>query len=362
MATGAATYVNPAEQFAVTPQALAETDPLGAGGPPPLNALSLPSVPTTATMAGQIDPGVTSVASPTQLLTGTQQPTGSTASTTLPAITITAPAPSRLKPLTSADIDTTPDPYQAYINAPISLQRFQQGILAAENSKPWQVSSAGARSSWQVLPSTVSDPGFNIEPGDPNNLQDYNRVGQQYSSAMYSKYGPVLGAAAYNWGPKNVDMAVGAYGDPRKGQISYEDFVSKLPPTVQQYIHHVAGGQMALPGQAAGSTVTSAIDPGQTSNPLALQPAQSQADIQAQMKKYMAATAMASLLPQGFAYHPIDFDPFKRAYERGQTRVDPYRASGFETPRVVLGSGQGPSVTAISPAGVTPVTLRRRGS
>lgn len=66
----------------------------------------------------------------------------------------------------------------------------------------------------QVMPDTARDPGFGIRPWDGRTEQDLNRVGQEYSVAMFSRYGGDLAkmAAAYNAGPGRVDEAIRQYG------------------------------------------------------------------------------------------------------------------------------------------------------
>jgi Transglycosylase SLT domain len=244
-----------------------------------------------------------------------------------------------------------------------TLPRFQRGILAAEGSGPTAVNStSGARGSYQVLPSTARDPGFGITPAkDPYDFNELNsQFGPKYSEAMFSKYGPIMGAAAYNWGPGNVDKLLASAGDPRTGKISMDDWVSKLPSSVQHYVHTVAGGDLSLPAQVKqpSTTIATAVSrdatPGVTTNQLSMPTPPDPVD----MKKMWAMMAMQSLLPKGFAFHPVEY-PLEKILAKGRAEPATFQSPGAIRP-VTFGSGQGPSVTAISPEGVPGVGGRGR--
>lgn len=317
-------------------------DPLGAGGPPPANALSLPSVTVRSSLPPDRMSGITPGS-------GVDAPTNGAPADT-PVHGFYPPGQSDRTAVSSA---TAPDPYTSYVGgAPYSLSRFEQGILRAEGGTPGQWNKEGvAYGPYQVTRGTASNPGFGIAPA--NSLADYDRVGKEYLTAMYNKYGPVLGAMGYTKGPKWLDDQISKYGDPSKGQITVPEFVNKVTAgdrDLHNYLNNVAGGKMALPGQAPvnGTQVAQTVDPGDPKNPLALpDPAADQDALQKQFTKML----MTSLLAKGFAFHPIDENPFRAAYQVGRMRSD-YRAGGFERPRVRYGSDQGPTITAISPANV----------
>lgn len=232
----------------------------------------------------------------------------------------------------------------------LTLEGFQQGILRGEGSNIYSVSPKGALGTWQVMPETARNPGFNITPAasltDPNEL---NRVGREYSAAMYNKYGPIIGAAAYNWGPGNVDKLL-LSGDPRKGEISWEAWKNKLPRETQQYLAKVGGGSLAIPDQRnpPGPNIF-ATSTQEQRNPLALP----QQDIQQpDVKGLMAWAMMKALLPPGMGFHPIDYNPFKAAYEKGLTPPSPvdWNRLGGSPARVIIGEAMGaPSTQAYSP-------------
>jgi len=76
-------------------------------------------------------------------------------------------------------------------------------------------STTGATGPMQVLPSTLDDPGYGIEPAKNNSVEEKIRVGEEYFYAMVDKYnGDVfLGTLAYNLGPGNVDKWLNSGGD-----------------------------------------------------------------------------------------------------------------------------------------------------
>jgi len=98
-------------------------------------------------------------------------------------------------------------------------------------------SSAGAIGIAQVMPGTAK------ETAAKNGIEwnetkfkldaDYNlRLGELYHQEQMAKYGnKVIADAAYNAGPGNVDkwLADPKIGDPRKGEVSYEQWVSRIP-------------------------------------------------------------------------------------------------------------------------------------
>jgi Transglycosylase SLT domain len=285
-------------------------------------------------------------------------PTAAPASETSPAAPASETSPAA--PTSSADSSV---PSQM-----MSLSRFQGGILAAEGWHPGQApSSAGAVGPWQLTPGTARDPGFGI-PGitDPYDLHQNNQLGLAYSQKMFDTYGPVIGAAAYNWGPGNMDKYIAKMGDPRKDQVSWNKFLGGLPGDVRGYIGKVAGGQMAIPGQDPPSTAqTAAAAGGDPKNPFVPPPMPDSAD----PKKMMLMMAMQSMLPKGFAFHPVDYDPI-RIFQAGKMPVSP---GSFEAPqgmpRVRYGSGMEPStrglVMPIQPAtgpGMVPEMGRRMPS
>lgn len=223
----------------------------------------------------------------------------------------------------------------------------------------------------------MRSPGLGLEPPDMSDPQAAaNKFAPEYLEALYNRYGGEwpMTAAAWNWGYNNVDKMIAQYGDPRKGQIDMATWVSKLPSQVRDYIHKVAGGQMALPAQTPPAQTETAAVVGRPSvvNPLAIQPQspQSSADLKDMMHKYWTMAALSTLLPAGFAFHKVAYDPRDvLAVAKGQfsgVRGGTMPMSGmprsFGQPvRPVLGAGAGPQVVAYSPAtvpGFEPVRRR----
>lgn len=130
-----------------------------------------------------------------------------------------------------------------------------------ERSADTAVSPKGARSSMQVMPGTSVDPGYGVAPAKDSSLEELNRVGVDYSKAMFAHYdgNPVLASAAYNAGPGKVDQWIKQFGDPRTGAISNEDWVARIPvDETRAYAKRVAGGSL---GQVKDIGATASYQP-----------------------------------------------------------------------------------------------------
>jgi hypothetical protein len=106
-------------------------------------------------------------------------------------------------------------------------------------------SPKGAKYAMQVLDATARNPGFGIKPARDNTPDEYNRVGNEYASALLNRYGdPKLAMIAYNYGPGATDKWLAAGADPRK-----------LPKETQGYIRGVslAGGGEVKHFQGGGT-------------------------------------------------------------------------------------------------------------
>lgn len=119
-------------------------------------------------------------------------------------------------------------------------------------------SSAGAIGVAQVMPATgpiaAKYAGIPWDPVKFKTDKDYNmRLGRAYMDAQVSTFGSVqLGLAAYNAGPGAVQKWLRKYGDPRRGEISIDEFVAKIPYTeTREYVQKITS-------KAGGGTQTSA--------------------------------------------------------------------------------------------------------
>jgi hypothetical protein len=294
---------------------------------------------------------------------------------------------------------TTPGNALSLQSGPMSLDDFKKGILLAEHGGPGVVSPAGAMGRWQVMPGTARSPGLGLQGVDPSDPAAVDKLGEQYAEKLYEKYGPTMGAAAYNWGYGNVDKLIEKYGDPRKGQISIADWVSKLPNgidprtgkynfynDVNHYVNTVGGGQLALAGQMPPSSTATARDvgpgPGDKKSSIQMDDTKFPAPAlptggagagagtapqQMDMQRFWTMAALQSLLPKGFGFHPVDYDPtkpmevlrslggFRGLPMSGVPNLTQARPVGFDP-----GGIRATPVTAISPAGVPPALGRRR--
>jgi soluble lytic murein transglycosylase len=104
-----------------------------------------------------------------------------------------------------------------------------------------QVMSIAAREVKRVYGMRVSLKRVATEP-------DYNQmVGQLYANYLLTRYAGdvVLATAAYNMGPgKNMNQLIARVGDPRRGEISDEDFVHRMHDgETKDYVLRVVYGE-----------------------------------------------------------------------------------------------------------------------
>lgn len=139
------------------------------------------------------------------------------------------------------------DDFQAFIErikqAESRGQRYdKQGNLLT--------SPKGAQGEMQVMPATQRAPGFGVAPVRDNSPDEIARVGRDVLHAFDAKYGGnrMYIAAAYNWGPGNVDKWIAGGAD-----------FNKLPRETQRYLQQVAPEAWAQSrGQRPSATATAA--------------------------------------------------------------------------------------------------------
>jgi hypothetical protein len=103
-------------------------------------------------------------------------------------------------------------------------------VQTESGGNPAAVSPKGAIGAWQVMPNTVTDPGFGVQPAKDKSPAELDRVGREYFGAMSQRYGsPTLGAIAYNMGPKATE-------DWLKKGAKFED----LPAETRHYVGKVS--------------------------------------------------------------------------------------------------------------------------
>lgn len=109
------------------------------------------------------------------------------------------------------------------------------------------VSPKGAFGRAQLMPATADYMARKM--GDPSLAQRARTdpavneaLGKGYLSEQLQKYGsPTLALAAYNAGPGAVDEWLSKIGDPRRGQISEAEFVSRIPfAETRDYVQKIA--------------------------------------------------------------------------------------------------------------------------
>lgn len=134
-----------------------------------------------------------------------------------------------------------------------------------KNGRPI-TSSKGAIGVAQVMPATgpiaAQYAGVAWDPERFKTDKAYNeQIGKAYMQAQVDQFGSVpLGLAAYNAGPGAVQKWIKRFGDPRKGEISIDEFVSRIPyGETKEYVERILArsGKPATGG--AGAAV--AMDP-----------------------------------------------------------------------------------------------------
>lgn len=102
-------------------------------------------------------------------------------------------------------------------------------------------SPAGAEGITQLMPKTAAKPGYGIEGVKDKSEKEYLRVGREYLAAMHKKYGDwEMALAAYNAGPKSVDIAKGKaerYGG------TWKEHLPK-PEETLPYLYRVLGDKV----------------------------------------------------------------------------------------------------------------------
>lgn len=109
-------------------------------------------------------------------------------------------------------------------------------IQAESGGDPAAVSPKGARGLMQLMPDTAKEMAaeLGIEYSEERLTADpqYNMaLGTAYLNKMLGRYNgnKALALAAYNAGPGSVDKWIKENGDPRKGEISEQDFIDRIP-------------------------------------------------------------------------------------------------------------------------------------
>ena len=99
-------------------------------------------------------------------------------------------------------------------------------------------SPKGAQGEFQLMPETgkelAAKRGQEYNPDDP---EQHAQLAKDYAGQLSKKYqSEILAGAAYNWGMGNVDKLISKAGDPRKGEVTFENFVKQLPSETQGWL------------------------------------------------------------------------------------------------------------------------------
>ena len=150
---------------------------------------------------------------------------------------------------------TTPTPQQ------FNSLSFDDKVRLLENSAQNETGSSGEKSMMQVMPDTFKKPGYGVRPGrasaskaeTPDDLDEWERVGRDYSRAMLNKYNgnERLASIAYNMGAPATDAWIAKGADE-----------SKLPQKTRDYIDRLdrlSGATSAMPTAVSTTPSTQAV-------------------------------------------------------------------------------------------------------
>lgn len=123
-----------------------------------------------------------------------------------------------------------------------AIRQIESG--GAPDSSTITNAKSGASGAFQTMAATVKDPGFGVKPSN-GTVQDNARVGRDYFNALAGKYGgdQSLAAAAYNWGPGNVDKWLKNGADLNKLPTETLNYVLKFQDLTHDYGSAPGGGQ-----------------------------------------------------------------------------------------------------------------------
>jgi soluble lytic murein transglycosylase len=140
-------------------------------------------------------------------------------------------------------------------------------IQAESGGDPLAVSPKGARGLMQLMPDTAKE--MAQELGIPYSEErltadpQYNMaLGTAYLNKMLGRYGgnKTLALAAYNAGPGSVDGWLKENGDPRKGEISEQEFIDKIPfKETREYTGKIVGQMQAGQPVSTARTYAEAV-------------------------------------------------------------------------------------------------------
>ena len=208
----------------------------------------------------------------------------------------------------------------------ITLHSESRGRRYGPDGKTLLTSPAGAKGEMQVMPGTMTAPGFGIKPADPNNADDVARVGREYLGKMLQRYGgdPAKAWAAYNWGPGAVDNAVKTKG---------ADWLASAPQETRNYVAQNlrmlgGGGGASKPARFDTLAALQALesDPALARNPKAMQAARQQLEHKARLydarTKDQADQVFSGVL-QGLIQNGGDFNALPAGQKMALAQVDP---------------------------------------
>jgi len=210
-----------------------------------------------------------------------------------------------------------------------------------ERSGANAVSPKGAFGVMQVMPGTALSPGYGLQPSN-GSPEDTERLGRDYANKLLDIYGhPVLASAAYNAGPGRVNQWLVKNGDPRTGNVSWTDWMAKIPfQETRDYVQRVNAGGIGAgldnsdkPGPRVGKLALDSAPGGPSAPPQMTQlpnllslmkergfaPQDGSDAIKGFFDpKVLALRALTGLVPGTHKLQAVDYNPYAKGLPNGR--------------------------------------------
>lgn len=221
------------------------------------------------------------------------------------------------------------------------IKQESRGRHFGKDGQP-TTSPVGAIGIAQIMPETGPEAArYANLPWDPSRFRndpEYNlALGRAYFDKQVKTFGhPMLAAAAYNAGPGAVQKWLSSIGDPTKGEVSFEEFASRIPyKETRDYVRIVSGGgkkiEQVTTGERVNDPVYDMLDVPQVVSLLgtANQAIEKQ---RAEMRSFVASREMDDLAAYGdgkLPERPLSSVEFMDAYGavEGMQRWERYKSA-----------------------------------
>ena len=140
---------------------------------------------------------------------------------------------------TGIEVQSTDDIFTSMLNVESGGKHFQDDGSITE-------SPVGAKGIAQLMEPTAREQAekMGIDPETWLDADVNEKLGRAYLKQQVKYFGDnALGVLSYNWGMGNVNKHIKKVGDPRKGEISMDEFIAKIDSDeAREYVPKVIGG------------------------------------------------------------------------------------------------------------------------